>query len=44
VKGRNCAAIEEHFGDVFGLQLQETSRTELLEKLQQAEQPMAASA
>jgi lipoyl(octanoyl) transferase len=36
--------IAEHFGEVFGLELQETSRTELLEKLQQAEQPLAASA
>ena len=36
--------IAKHFGEVFGLELKETSRTELLDKLQQAEQPMAASA
>src|SRR6195256_3849436 len=36
--------IAEHFGEVFGLELKATSRTELLEELQQAEQPMAASA
>jgi len=36
--------ITEHFGEVFGLELKATSRTELLEELQQAEQPMAASA
>ena len=36
--------IAKHFGQVFGLELKETSRTELLDKLQQAEQPMAASA
>jgi lipoyl(octanoyl) transferase len=36
--------IAEHFGEVFGLELKATSRTELLEELQQAEKPMAASA
>jgi len=36
--------IAKHFGDVFGYELKETSRTELLDKLQQAEQPLAASA
>jgi len=36
--------IAKHFGDVFGHELKETSRTELLDKLQQAEQPLAASA
>jgi lipoyl(octanoyl) transferase len=36
--------IAKHFGDVFGLELKETSGTELLDKLQQAEQPLAASA
>lgn len=36
--------IAKHLGAVFGLKLKETSRTELLEKLQQAEQPLAASA
>jgi lipoate-protein ligase B len=36
--------IAKHFGEVFGLELKETSRTELLDKLQQAEQPLAASA
>src|SRR6267143_4414324 len=34
--------IAKHFGEVFGLELKATSRTELLEELQQAEQPMAA--
>ncbi len=36
--------IAKHFGEVLELELRETSRTELLDKLQQAEQPMAASA
>src|SRR5712664_28216 len=36
--------IAKHFGEVLGLELKETSRTELWDKLQQAEQPMAASA
>ena len=36
--------IANHLGEVFGLELKETSRTELLDKLQQAEQPLAASA
>src|SRR5216684_679668 len=36
--------IAKHFGDVFGLELKETSGPELLDKLQQAEQPLAASA
>jgi len=36
--------IAKHFGEVFGLELKETSQTELLDELQQAEQPMAASA
>ena len=36
--------IAKYLGQVFGLELKETSPTELLEKLQQAEQPMAASA
>jgi lipoyl(octanoyl) transferase len=36
--------IAEHLGEVFGLRLKATSRTELLDKLQQAEQPIAASA
>src|SRR6266478_421247 len=36
--------IAKHLGDLLGLELRETSRTELLDKLQQAEQPMAASA
>ena len=35
--------IANHLGEVFGLELKETSRTELLDKLQQAEQPMAAA-
>ena len=36
--------IANHFGEVFELELKETPRTELLDKLQQAEQPLAASA
>ena len=36
--------IAEHFGEVFGLDLIPISRTELLGKLLQAEQPLAASA
>ena len=36
--------IAKHLGEVFGLELKEASRAELLDKLQQAEQPMAASA
>jgi lipoyl(octanoyl) transferase len=39
-----ASRIAKHLGEVFGLKLKATSRTELLEKLQQAEQPMAASA
>ncbi len=36
--------IARHFGEVFGLELKDTSRAELLEKLQEAELPVAASA
>src|SRR5467141_889463 len=36
--------IANHLGEVFGLELKQTSQTELLDKLQQAEQPLAASA
>jgi lipoate-protein ligase B len=36
--------IAKHFGEVFGLELEETSRMELLDKLRQVEQPLAASA
>jgi len=36
--------IAKHFGEVFGLELKETSRVELLEKLHEVEQPVAASA
>src|SRR3989441_7221692 len=36
--------IAKHLGEVFGLELKEISRAELLDKLQQAEQPLAASA
>jgi lipoyl(octanoyl) transferase len=36
--------IANHLGEVLGLELKETSPTELLDKLQQAEQPLAASA
>jgi lipoate-protein ligase B len=34
--------IAKHFGEVFGLELEETSRMELLDKLQQVEQPISA--
>jgi lipoyl(octanoyl) transferase len=36
--------IAKRFGEVFGLELKDTSRAELLEKLQEAELPVAASA
>jgi lipoyl(octanoyl) transferase len=36
--------IAHHLGEVFGLEMKEASRFELLEKLQEAEQPVAASA
>jgi lipoyl(octanoyl) transferase len=36
--------IVAHLGEVFGLEWKEASRAELLEKLQEAEQPLAASA
>ena len=36
--------IAAHLGEVFGLEWKETSRAGLLEKLQEAEQPLAASA
>ncbi len=36
--------IANHLGEVLGLELRESSRMELLGKLQQAEQPIAASA
>jgi lipoyl(octanoyl) transferase len=36
--------IAKHFGEVFGLELKDTSRAELLEKLQEAELPVSASA
>ena len=36
--------IAAHLGEVFGLELKEASRAELLEKLQEAEQPVGASA
>jgi len=36
--------IARHLGEVCGLKLKETSRAELLEKLQEAELPVAASA
>jgi lipoyl(octanoyl) transferase len=45
VETKNVAPrIAEHFGEVFGLEMKEASRFELLEKLQEAEQPVAASA
>jgi lipoyl(octanoyl) transferase len=34
--------IAKHLGDVFGLEMKETSRAELLDKLQEAGQPAAA--
>jgi lipoyl(octanoyl) transferase len=36
--------IAHHLGEVFGLEMKKASRFELLEKLQEAEQPVAASA
>jgi lipoyl(octanoyl) transferase len=36
--------IANHLGEVFGLEMKEASRLELLEKLQEAEQPVAAPA
>jgi lipoyl(octanoyl) transferase len=36
--------IAHHLGEVFGLEMKEASRFESLEKLQEAEQPVAASA
>src|SRR3989454_10385287 len=36
--------IAKHLGELFGLELRESSKTELWEKLQQVEQPLAASA
>ena len=36
--------IAQHLGEVFGLEMKQASRLELLEKLQEAEQPVAASA
>ena len=36
--------IAKYFGEVFGLELKDTSRAELLEKLQEAELPVGASA
>ena len=36
--------IAQHLGKVFALELKEASRAELLEKLQEAELPVAASA
>lgn len=35
--------IAQHLGEVFGLEMKEASRKELLEKLQEAEQPVAAT-
>jgi lipoyl(octanoyl) transferase len=39
-----AACITRHFGDVFRLQMQPASREELFERLQNFEQPVAASA
>jgi lipoyl(octanoyl) transferase len=36
--------IANHLGEVFGLEMKQASRNELLEKLQEAEQPVAATA
>ena len=36
--------IAGHLGEVFGLEMKEASRAKLLEKLQEAEQPVAATA
>jgi len=36
--------IAKHLGEIFGLEMKEALRFELLEKLQEAEQPVAASA
>jgi lipoyl(octanoyl) transferase len=36
--------IANHLGEIFGLEMKEASRLELLEKLQEAERPVAASA
>jgi lipoyl(octanoyl) transferase len=45
VKRKDVAPqIAQHLGEVFGLELKETSRAELLDKLQEAELPVAASA
>jgi lipoyl(octanoyl) transferase len=41
-KNEVAPRIAKHLGDVFGLEMKETSRAELLEKLQEAEQPAAA--
>jgi len=38
------AKLAAHLGDVFGLQLQQIARAELLEKLEAVEQPVAATA
>ncbi|HEY6266472.1 MAG TPA: lipoyl(octanoyl) transferase LipB [Candidatus Acidoferrum sp.] len=40
-KNEVAPRIAKHLGDVFGLEMKETSRAELLEKLQEAEQPAA---
>jgi len=45
VKRKDVAPrIAQHLGEVFGLELKETSRAGLLDKLQEAELPVAASA
>ena len=45
VKRKDVAPqIAQHLGEVLGLELKETSRAELLEKLREAELPVAASA
>jgi lipoyl(octanoyl) transferase len=41
-KNEVAPRIAKHLGDVFHLEMKETSRAELLEKLQEAEQPAAA--
>jgi lipoyl(octanoyl) transferase len=42
-KNEVAPRIAQHLGDVFGLEMKETTRAELREKLQEAEQPAAAA-
>jgi hypothetical protein len=36
--------LVKHFGEVFGVEMKQASRQELLEKLEQAERPVVLSA